>query len=119
MNEISVVSGRGPTRMTVLQAYGDPVGFAQQTISSSSSSSGLPSIPSSANHAIVQLDSTGTPVTIRWRDDGTNPTSTVGMELFPGNVVELSTRASTLNFQAILESSGSSILNVSYYSRLV
>lgn len=99
-----------PSRTFAIIADGNPAGYAQVTVSGSAVP--LPSIPASANKAIIQIE---TGDSIRWRDDGTAPTSTVGMLLYPANIIELSNQKSINNFQAIGVSGGGVVLNVSYY----
>lgn len=49
---------------------------------------------------------------VRWRDDGTDPTTTVGMPLAVGVTLVYDGDLSKIRF---LESAGSAKLNVSYY----
>lgn len=82
-----------------------PLGYQQ--ITSLSSSTGL-TVPQDAKRALIQAESQQ----VRWRDDGTAPTASVGMTLDAG-----STLAYTGNLAAIrlIEVSASAKLNVSYY----
>lgn len=50
---------------------------------------------------------------VRWRDDGTNPTATVGMPLAVGDTLFLDTSAMAV-FK-VIEQTASAKLNVSYY----
>ena len=99
-----------PVRTFAVISSGTPVAYAQATVSGSAIS--LPSIPTGANRALVQLE---TGDTIRWRDDGTAPTSSVGMVLYPANIIELTSAQSIAKFKAIGIVGGGVTLNVSYY----
>ena len=100
---------QGPRISQVSVVDGKPAGYQQ--ITSLSSATGL-TVPKNANVAIVQVE--GAP--IRWRDDGTDPTSSVGMLLYPGNVVQLNVEDQLANFSAIQTATGGK-LNVSYYEK--
>lgn len=78
-----------------------------QQITSLSSASEL-TVPSGATVALVQAESQS----IRWRDDGTSPTTTVGMILASGESLFFTGTLST--FRAI-EIAASAKLNVTYY----
>lgn len=65
-------------------------------------------VPGNATFALIQAEA----VDVRWRDDGTAPTATVGMLLPSGLPQEFSGDLAALKF--ITVSSGS-ILDVSYY----
>jgi len=58
--------------------------------------------------ALIIAESTG----VRWRDDGTAPTSTVGMPLAVGVPLQYDGDLTKIQF---IEQSASSKLNVSYY----
>lgn len=49
---------------------------------------------------------------IRWRDDGTNPTATVGMPLAVGQYLEYTGRLGALR---LIEQTASAKVNVTYY----
>lgn len=49
---------------------------------------------------------------VRWRDDGTNPTSTVGMPLAVGVTLEYDGDLSKIRF---IEQAASAKINISYY----
>lgn len=51
---------------------------------------------------------------VRWRDDGTDPTSTVGMPLAAGT--ELQYDAMSLTRLKFIEQTASAKLNISYYA---
>ncbi len=66
-------------------------------------------IPTGANIAIIMTETAN----VRWRDDGTAPTASVGMQLVAGDYMTYDGDLSTI--QIILES-GSPKLNISYYT---
>ena len=82
-----------------------PLGYQQLT--SLSSAAGL-TVPANTKCALIQAESQS----IRWRDDGTNPTTSVGMVLSAGE--SLFFTGSLSAFKAI-ETTASAKLNVSYY----
>lgn len=49
---------------------------------------------------------------VRWRDDGTNPSGTVGMPLAPGDTLEYDGDLNKIKF---IETAASAELNISYY----
>ena len=85
--------------------YLEPLFFEQ--ITGLSAVKGL-TPPKGAKVALIQAESK----TVRWRDDGTNPTASVGTEISAGSILEYNG-----NFQSIkfIESAASAIINVSYY----
>lgn len=86
-----------------------PLGYQQITAGTLASSTTL-TVPATSTIAVIQVEAAG----VRWRDDGTAPTATVGMLLAPGNTLTLS-GAAELAAVAFILSSGSPILDVSYY----
>ena len=78
-----------------------------QQLTSLSAATAL-TVPSGATVALIQAESQS----IRWRDDGTNPTPTVGMVLAAGESVFFTGSLSA--FKAI-EITASAKLNISYY----
>lgn len=86
--------------------YTKPLGYVQ--ITSLSSAVGLGTIPAGAQWALIQPETQS----IRYRDDGTNPTSSVGMILAAGSFLQLT--SALFNFKAI-EVSASAKLNVTFY----
>jgi hypothetical protein len=86
------------------------VGFEQLT--SLSSAVGLTAATyKNANLAIIECDHTANKY-VRWRDDGTSPTATVGMTLAPGAQVEYDGDLSAIK---LIEESASAKVNVTYY----
>lgn len=86
--------------------YSAPLGYAQVT--SPGTFDLTASIPSGANLAVVILEG----ATARWRDDGTNPTATVGMPIPAGATLEYGGQLPRLKF--FMPSGGT--LNVSFYA---
>jgi hypothetical protein len=68
----------------------------------------LPAVPAAADSAVVQAEAQA----LRWRDDGTAPTATVGMLIPAGTSQTFQGDLSTLRFIA---ATAGAILNVSYY----
>lgn len=85
-----------------------PISFEQITINTAV---GLTTIPSNANKAVITVQTAG----IRYKNDGTNPTATVGHDMRIGSVIFLNGRNAVLNFKAIKSGSTNSKINVDYY----
>lgn len=83
-----------------------PLGYAQLT--SLSGATALSSIPAGATRALLQAEGQN----VRWRDDGTDPTASVGMLIYVGQLVEYVGTLSAIEF---IEAAGGAKLNVSYY----
>jgi hypothetical protein len=66
-------------------------------------------IPTGATHALVRGDSANA-AAVRWRDDGTNPTTSVGFELTAGDWTEWVNLAGI----RLIAVSGSQILGMSF-----
>lgn len=65
--------------------------------------------PAGADRAFIQALTQN----VRWRDDGTSPTATVGIQLANGEEMWYSGDLTTIEF---IEEAASAELNVSYYS---
>jgi len=87
-----------------------PLGF-QQTAAVDSTVSGLPSKPKNADYAFVQANGGD----VRWRDDGTAPTSTVGHKLLEDETFWYNGDIQKIQFIRDSGSSGTTTVNVSYY----
>jgi len=72
------------------------------------SAQALPSIPAGATHVLIQAETND----IRWRDDGTNPSTTVGMVITAGTDLWY---VGNLRALKIIEVGTDSIANISYY----
>lgn len=89
-----------------LADFPNPLGFVQ--LVGAAASVGLPTIPAGAQAALVNVDAQS----IRWTDDGTTPTATVGMllpvsteRLFVGNLAKIK----------LIQTAATATINVSYY----
>ena len=106
--------GIGASEGTV-SGYRRPLGYQQILAATLASATHLtpPTPPAGllVGYMVIQCDVTSAGV--RWRDDGTAPTSTVGMILNAGQELDYSGDATMIQFIA---STGSPILNVSYYA---
>ena len=92
------------------RAERSPEGYGQVTVSTTAVA--LPSIPKSASYAIVNISSQP----VRYRDDGTNPTATVGMPAVAGDEIVLVSPAQIKAFKVIRSGGTDAELNVLYYS---
>lgn len=70
---------------------------------------GLGTIPPGSQVALVQCEA----VAVRWRDDGTAPTATVGNLLNPGDTMSFDQRLDKI---MVIQTAAGSILNVSFYA---
>ncbi len=91
-----------------------PLGYQQITTLTSAVGLTLPTVPAHScltmGYAVIQAESGD----IRWRDDGTNPTGSVGMLIPEGGELNYCGDFSALK---LINSSGStSIANVAYYA---
>lgn len=91
--------------MSTAPRHLDPRGFQQ--ITSLSSATAL-TVPDGANFCIFDCESQN----VRWRDDGTNPSASVGMRLLTGVSFSYDGALSAIKF---IEEAASAKLNVSYY----
>lgn len=83
-----------------------PLGYQQVT---SIGSAAILAVPAGANFAIISAESAG----VRWTDDGSVPTATVGMPMADTDApLQYSGTLTALQFIA---QTGSPKLNVSYY----
>jgi hypothetical protein len=84
----------------------DRLGYQQ--ITNVSAAVGL-TIPVGTAFALIQAESQN----VRWRDDGTDPTATVGMVLMAGSTLEYD--GSSFASIKFIEVAASAKLNISYY----
>ncbi len=89
-------------------AGGLPLGYQQISAGTLATATKL-TVPTGTTVAVCQVDTAG----VRWRDDGTAPTGSIGMQILAGATVAFG-GASVAAVQFIL-ASGSPVLNVSYY----
>ena len=83
------------------------LGYRQ--ITDLSSATGLPDIPKEATMALIVPETQN----VRWRDDGTNPTASVGMPIFVGASLSYDGDFNKIKF---IEETASAKLNISYYA---
>lgn len=79
-----------------------------QQITSLSSAVGL-TIPSGATLALIVPEAQN----VRWRDDGTDPTATVGMPIYIGASLSYDGDLNKIKF---IQEAASAKLNISYYA---
>lgn len=93
----------------------DKNSIGHEVLTVTTGSLGFASIPAGATQAIFQVESNISDYAIRYWEDGSAPTSSVGF--FQGNnaVVELTTAENIKNFRVIQGSAGTTKLNISYY----
>lgn len=87
-----------------------PEGYGQVTVSTTAVS--LPSIPAKASYAIVNISDQP----VRYRDDGTAPTASVGMPVAATDEIVLVSPKQIEDFLVIRSGGTDAELNVSYYS---
>jgi hypothetical protein len=83
-----------------------PLGYQQ--IATLTSSTAL-TVPEGAKRAIIQAETQN----VRWRDDGTAPTASVGMLIASGASISY---VGDLKTFRVIEATASAKLNVSYYA---
>ena len=84
-----------------------PLGYEQ--ITNLSAAVGFASVPTGATFAYVEVEGAN----VRWRDDGTNPTASVGMPVYAGSAPTLfSGDLAALKFIQVV---ATATLNVSFY----
>ena len=105
---LQVISGRGPRHK---EFEDHPAGYEQLTVANSSV--GFASIPINTNKAVVIVET----ATIRYRDDGTAPTSSVGTKQFVNSTLILDGRDKIDSFRAIRTGATSAKLSINYYDR--
>lgn len=89
------------------QGFLAAVGYVQLT--ALTAAVGLGTIPPGATVALVQCETAA----VRWRDDGTAPTATVGTLLQPGDLMTFDQRLDRLSF---IQTAAGAKLNVSFYA---
>jgi hypothetical protein len=94
--------------------YVMPLGYCQLTASGTAAliSTCSGGIPARTVWAIVVVETAN----IRWRDDGTAPTASVGMPLGPTAAAAALTYSGTMSAFEIIAVSGSPVVNISFYS---
>lgn len=87
-----------------------PLGIATIANASIVAAAGLGTIPDNTLVAFIQAEGGD----VKWTDDGTTPTSTVGKRLYDGQELQYSGPLKSLK---IISVSGTPQLNVSYYKQ--
>ena len=65
-------------------------------------------VPPGATFALIIPDTQS----VRWRDDGTDPTAAIGMPLGPTGILEYDGNLKNIRF---IQQAASAVLNISYY----
>ncbi len=91
-----------------IQGHLVPILFQQIVATGLLTATGLPNVPDGTKLAMIQV----TGQNLRWRDDGTNPTATVGMRLVANDILVYSGVMSAIKF---IEETTSAVLNITYY----
>jgi hypothetical protein len=84
-----------------------PLGYVQETVLSAAVA--LSNVPVGSRYAIITAESAN----VRWRDDGTSPTASIGMPLADGDTLVYTGDPTKLKF---IEETASAKINVSYYA---
>jgi len=90
------------------QRQGAPTPLGYQRITDLTGSTGF-TIPDGTSHVLVVVEAQA----VRWRDDGSDPTATIGMPLSAGDTMEYD--GSKIPLVRFIEVVGGAILNISYY----
>lgn len=90
----------------VVDGHLTPAGYVQMT--SLAAATVISSIPDNTEVAVIQAETQN----VRWRDDGTSPTTSVGMILVAGDSMVYNGTMSALKF---IEVTASAKLNITYY----
>lgn len=96
-----------------VSAYRRPLGYQQLTLTGTAQKLTLPTLPAGFLVGYVVIQCEGTTSSARWRDDGTAPTSSVGMILSTGQELDYSGDMTMIQF---ITSTGSPILDISFYA---
>jgi hypothetical protein len=89
----------------VIDGFLEPNGYVQ--ITSLATSVGLGTVPGLTKLVLIQCEAQN----VRWRDDGTDPTTTVGMILEVGQTLVYNGNPQEIEF---IEVTAGAILNVTY-----
>ena len=99
----------------LLQVFiNDVNAIGNQTIVASGTAQSL-TPTTGATKALIQVESAVATASIRYWEDGTAPTSSVGMLHLNGSVIELTTAENIRNFKFIQSVAGSIQLNITFY----
>lgn len=109
-NETVVIDGETRYRQRVkswsLDQTLTPKGYEQ--IASLAAAAAL-TVPAGAVYAMIEAETND----VRWRDDGTNPTATVGMKLLADSTIFYTGDLAAIRF---IETTATAKLNVAYYA---
>ena len=91
----------------------NPLGYRQLTVSTTAVglANATGGIPAGATRAVVQVEAQP----VRWRDDGSAPTLSVGVLSAATDMFELPSLQSINNFKAIRSGAADGTLNIRYY----
>lgn len=95
----------------VISGSRTPLGYQQISAATLASATSL-TVPNRGLYAVIQCEGTFGTDSVRWRDDGVAPTSSVGMILAGGQELDYIGDLATIQF---IVGAGSPKLNVSYY----
>ncbi len=105
-------------RQAILDGSLIPMGYTQMAAGVASTATGLQSIPTGARYVWIIPTTQG----VRFRDDGTSPTASVGMPIAADQGViyaAMSAAASSQDLTSVgfklIEQSAGAIVNLSYY----
>lgn len=90
-------------------AFGASLGYQQSTSLSATSAINLPSIPQAAGSVLLSVETQA----VRYRDDGTDPTATVGQPVATGQTLCYANDAHAVR---IISQTAGATINLTYYS---
>ncbi len=99
--------------MRVEAAEGEVVKKGHQQLATLTSAIGL-TVPEGCFMALITPETQG----VRWRDDGTDPTASVGMPLAAGSTLKYTGGFAGLKALRFIEQTATAKLNVAYYGAL-
>jgi|SRR6185312_3736370 len=95
--------------LLALPAFGASLGYQQATSLSTSAAVNLPVIPANAQSVIIDVEGAG----VRFRDDGADPTSSVGRPIAAGQSLCYANDPHAIR---IIGQTGAPTINVTYYA---
>lgn len=93
-----------------MPAFNQPLGFAN--VATLTASAALPAVPGGTGPLMAMIRAEGQPV--RWRDDGTPPTASVGMLLNVGETLNYDGDLAAIRF---IQTAATASLSVAFYAR--
>lgn len=106
---METVYAGGPTNKSAIIEGGKPVGYQQLTVSSSAVAL---TVPLQANTATIVVEN----ATVRFRSDGTDPTTTVGVPLWTNQSFQIQSK-DILSAIKFIATGSDATLNIEYYER--